>query len=498
MNAFSHVDPERALAAADAVRPGDSRPLCGVPIAVKDLLGATEGMPTTNGSAAFGDWVAEHDTAHIRRLREAGAIVVGKTTTPGAGPAAGDRVAALRHHQKPARPARCLRAARPAAALRRWRRGWCRWRRARDLGGSIRIPASCCGVVGLKPSRGRVSIGPDFGDVAGGVAVDGPIARTTRDAAIALDAMAGYEPGDHIWLDPPAVAYAESIGRPTGPVPIRLATTAPLGVPVDDEPRAAAEHAAAVLRDLGHPVEPAAPDWDDDGFPAAWSTFATGAVQHILRVVERLHGRPLDPAQLEPATRAWLVDGPQMTLVDYLEAKERLIAFSRRLLRTWPPGAVLVTPTLTRLPAEAGGMRSQAGVTDDGQRFSALVRIWNVTGQPAISLPLSRYGRGRAGRGAAGGAAGPRRPGAGAGAPARAGGRLAPVSGDPLVPAAAVEVLAAAGHLEVDVDLELGVAAGDRRPGLGDAVEAGSRQHETGSPLDPCRQRIAVALTVVE
>jgi len=393
VNAFSHVDPERALAAAGAVRPGDPRPLCGVPVAVKDLLGATEGMPTTNGSAAFGDWVAEHDTAHIRRLREAGAIVVGKTTSPELGlrPVTESLRYGITRNPRDRSLSAGGSSGGSAAAVAA---GMVSLAEGSDLGGSIRIPSSCCGVVGLKPSRGRVSIGPDFGDVAGGVAVDGPIARTAGDVAIALDAMAGYEPGDHIWLDPPAVAYADAIGRPTGPVPIRLATTAPLGVAVDEEPRAAADQAAAVLRDLGHPVEPAAPDWDDDGFPAAWSTFATGAVQHILRVVERLHGRPLDPAQLEPATRAWLVDGPQMTLVDYLEAKERLIAFSRRLLRTWPPGAVLVTPTLTRLPAEAGGMRSQAGVTDDGQRFSALVRIWNVTGQPAISLPLSRSAAG--------------------------------------------------------------------------------------------------------
>ena len=114
----------------------------------------------------------------------------------------------------------------------------------------------------------------------------------------------------------------------------------------------------------------------------------TGVAQHLLRVVERLHGRPLDAEKLEPATRGWLVDSAPVTLIDYLEAGERLRAFARRVLQRWPDDLVLVTPTLTRLPSAVGGLRAEAGVTDDAVRFSALVRIWNVTGQPAISLPL--------------------------------------------------------------------------------------------------------------
>ena len=106
------------------------------------------------------------------------------------------------------------------------------------------------------------------------------------------------------------------------------------------------------------------------------------------RGLERLHDRPVDHDLLEPTTRAWLVDGPPVTLIDHLEAHERLIAFSRRVLRSWPAGSVLVTPTLTRLPAPVHALPSRAGVTDDAARFSALVRLWNVTGQPAISLPL--------------------------------------------------------------------------------------------------------------
>src|SRR5207249_1331786 len=100
----------------------------------------------------------------------------------------------------------------------------------------------------------------------------------------------------------------------------------------------------------------------------------TGGMQHVVRVLERLHGRPVDPDRLEPATRAWLVDTDPVPLVDYLEAAERLWAFARRVLRGWAQDAVLLTPTLTRLPAEVGAMKSKAGVSDDAVRFSALVR----------------------------------------------------------------------------------------------------------------------------
>jgi amidase len=115
----------------------------------------------------------------------------------------------------------------------------------------------------------------------------------------------------------------------------------------------------------------------------------TGTAQHLVRVVERLHGQRVDPLQLEPATRAWLIESAPISLIDYLEAGERLWAFARRILSEWQDDEVLVLPTLTRLPAPIGGIKSQAGVTDDASRFSALVRIWNVTGQPAISLPLA-------------------------------------------------------------------------------------------------------------
>ena len=356
-----------------------------MPIGVKDLLSATEGVPTAHGSAGFGDWVADHDSAHVRRLREAGAIVVGKTATPELGlrpVTESARYGVTRNPWSPGLAAGGSSGGSAAAVAA----GMVALADGSDLGGSIRIPASCCGVIGFKPSRGRVSIGPDFGDLGGGAPADGPLARSVLDVALALDAMSGYEPGDHHWLEP--CSFAAAAERAPGPLPVRLALSAPLGVPVDVEPRAAARQAAALLAELGHDVRERPPDWDDEAFPSSWATFVTGTLQHMVRVIERLHGRAVDPAALEPATRAWVAEAPPVALVEFLEARERLIAFSRRVLRDWPPGGVLVTPTLTRLPALAGGLDAKAGVTDDALRFSALVRLWNVTGQPAVSLPL--------------------------------------------------------------------------------------------------------------
>jgi amidase len=388
LNAFVTLCAERALAQADGVLPGDQRPLCGVPIGIKDLLSATEGVATTEGSLGFPDWVADHDSAHVRRLREAGAIMVGKTNTPELGlrpVTENGRFGATRNPWNPELSAGGSSGGSASAVAS----GMVALADASDLGGSIRIPASCCGLVGLKPSLGRVSIGPDYGDLAGGTPVDGVLTRTVMDTAVALDAIAGYEPGDRRHAQAPAMSFAEAAGSAPEQLTVSLCLTAPLNMPVDPDPAAAATAAAEALGSLGYEVREATPAWDDDSFASSWGTYMTGTAQHLVRVVERLHGQPVDPLRLEPATRAWLIDAAPVPLIEYLEAGERLWAFARRILRGWREDEVLVLPTLTRLPAPIGGIKSQAGVTDDASRFSALVRIWNVTGQPAISLPLA-------------------------------------------------------------------------------------------------------------
>jgi amidase len=389
LGAFITLRSDEALAEADRVRSGDPRPLCGVPVGIKDFLTAVTGVRTTHGSAAFGDWVPDHDSAHVRRLREAGAIVVGKTNTPELAMRPVTENARFGPTRNPWDPRLSAGGSSggSAAAVAAGIVALCD---GSDLGGSIRIPASCCGVVGVRPSVGRVSIGPDFGDVAGGQGVHGPLARTVLDAAVALDAMSGYEPGDHHWLSPPAQPFAQAAQRDPERLTVHVALEAPLGMPVEPEPRDAARTAADALATLGHEVREQAPDWDDEALPAAWELVATSFIQHLVRIIERLHGRPMDPDALEPAIRGWLQGAPPVPAADCLEAVEVLRAYARRILRGWPSGGVLVTPTLTRLPIEIGAAQARPGVTDEASRFSAIVRVFSITGQPSISLPLAQ------------------------------------------------------------------------------------------------------------
>ena len=367
--------------------PGDPRLLCGVPIAIKDLLSATEGLPTTHGSAAFGDWVADHDAAHVRRLREAGAIIVAKSNTPELGmrPVTENaRYGATRNPWNTGLSAGGSSGGSAAAVAA----GMVGMADGSDLGGSLRIPGSCCGLVALKPSRGRVSIGPDFGLIGLGAPADAVLTRTVLDTATALDAIAGYEPGDHHFLPPPDVPFRVATQREPQPTRVMLSLSAPLGVPVDEQPIEAARHAADALARLGHDVGEATPDWDDEDFPASWGTVMTGTVQHR-GPRDRAAARPCARCEQPRAGDAGMGRSVGAGDADRLPRGRRApVGVLATLIRSWPPDAVLLTPTLTRLPAEIAALRSQAGVTDDAVRFSALVRIWNVTGQPAITVPL--------------------------------------------------------------------------------------------------------------
>ena len=380
INAFVTLAAERALAEADAIEPGDPRPLCGVPVAIKDLGVLTEGLLTTNGSVAMGDWVPGADSEPERRLRAAGAIVVGKTNTPEFGlrpvtePA---RFGPTRNPWKPDLVAGGSSGGSAAAVAS----GMVALAHGNDMGGSIRIPASCCGVVGLKPSRGRVSTTPvDWG--AGAIAeCEGLLSRTVLDAAGGLDVLAGAVPGDLFAAPPPERPFAESAETGPASLHVRLAVDTPDGVPVEPECVAAARAAADALDDLGHAVEETAPEWDDDGFEQLWMVAGLASVQQFVGMFGRLRGTPLDTAQLEPVTR-FMAETP-ISAADLGAATEWLGAYARRLLADWPADRILVTPTMTTLPGPVGGVRPEEGV-----RYSAFVRVFNVTGQPALSLPL--------------------------------------------------------------------------------------------------------------
>jgi amidase len=391
INAFVTTASERALAEADAIQPGDDRPLAGVPIAVKDLIAWTEGIRTTNGTEAMGDWAPDVDSATIRKLRAAGAIVVGKTNTPEFGilpVTEPDRFGPSRNPWDTSRTPGGSSGGSAAAVAA----GMVSLAHGNDGGGSIRIPASCCGLVGLKPTRGRVSWAPQWTEGAIGLPIDGVLTRTVRDTAVALDLIAGYEPGDSFLVPEPSAPFAESVGREPGKLRIGFALEAPNGAPVDPECQQAVEDACALLEELGHEVEPAELPADEgyvENFVKVW----VGGTTDELHTFGSWLGEPLDRSKLEPlsAQMAEISDG--MSATDLLQAVDYLRRMSRQILGFWTDHDVLVTPTLAKPPIEIGALRPAEGeppiqMLINSAAWVPFTPVFNVTGQPGVSLPL--------------------------------------------------------------------------------------------------------------
>src|SRR6202012_2347302 len=256
-----------ALAEAEAIAPGDPRPFAGVPVAIKDNR-PVAGMPMTMGSDLFGEFTPGEDAFLVRRLRDAGFVIVGKTTMPEMGILPTTEPRRFGPTRNPwgldRTPGGSSGGAAAAVAA-----GIVPIAHGNDGGGSIRIPAACCGLVGLKPARGRVSVGPDAGQSF--LVSDGVLTRGVADTAAALDVLAGYQPGDANWAPPAApTAFASAVtagGAFFGaPLRVGLALNTPLdGADVDPVCIGAARDAAALLSSLGHVVDEVTPPWSELG-----------------------------------------------------------------------------------------------------------------------------------------------------------------------------------------------------------------------------------------
>jgi amidase len=387
VGAFVTLTPDLARDRATALTselalsgPGES-PLWGVPTAIKDL-NLTAGVRTTFGSAAFADFVPEVSDGVTLALEDAGLVSLGKTNTPEFGspcytePDVAPPAVTPWDRTRTAGGSSGGAAAAVAAGLVPVAQG-------SDGGGSIRIPASCCGLVGLKPTRGRISGHPVYGDPVG-LATAGPIARTVRDAAAMLDVLAGRRVGDPAWAPPPSEPFLSSCDRDPGRLRVaRLIAPLITDTPVDPACTQAWEDASRLLESLGHEVVDVPPPLPPEAVPVFETCWA---VLTALSVVppEREH-------LLRPLTR-WLsekgraVSGPEFGLA--IGAMRR---FAAAALTALAPYDAVLTPTLATPPVAVGAMRDDADPERDFEAqkaFTPWTSAWNVTGMPAVSLPL--------------------------------------------------------------------------------------------------------------
>jgi amidase len=392
VNAFVDVDHEGARATAAAIGPGDERPFAGVPIAIKNNRAVT-GLRLTTGAALSGDVRARHDHNVTRRLRAAGFVIVGTTTLPEWGilpVTEGRRFGPTRNPWDLGRTpggSSGGSAAAVAAAMVPLAHG-------NDGGGSLRIPAACCGLVGLKPQRGRVSHAPEVGEQF--LVADGVLTRTVRETALLLDILAGSEPGDASWAPPPPEPFAATAARDPGRLQIGLTTVMPL-LETELHPACAraAHDAAVLLEGLGHDVEEVQPPWQQPGLLELFTHVFGPAVCSSIASAALLAGRAPREEDMEPLSWAlWTLckrtDAVQAALAGY-----RLQAFARAVTAWAAPYDALLTPALARPPLAIGELDllgpDPLGTFERSGHFTPYTAIANVTGSPAISLPLYSY-----------------------------------------------------------------------------------------------------------
>jgi amidase len=391
LNAVITLVAERARLEAEQVRPGDDRPLAGVPMVVKDLTQLTEGVRTAFGTAASGDFVPKFDTSLVRKLRAAGAILVGKTNTPEFGilpTTEPHRFGATRNPWDTSRTSGGSSGGSAAAVAS----GMVAFAHGNDGGGSIRIPASCCGLVGLKPSRGRISFAPLVPQPAM-LSSDGFLTWTVADTALGLDLGAGYELGDVAWPPPPTAPFVDAVSREPGRLRIGFTTVAPNGADVHPECVAATEQAARLLESLGHDVAEGAPDWNAETFIETFIALWIAEHGSGVEGLGALLGHPLDPELLEPLSREMYESARGMSAIDAFRTLIAIRAYSRRMVGWWADHDVLLTPTLAQPPMPLGWLEPDPGepalqMLHKAAGFVPFTPPVNATGQPAVSLPL--------------------------------------------------------------------------------------------------------------
>jgi amidase len=376
---------EQALDAAAGPLPGG--PLSGVPFLLKDLGAAYGGVRQTSGSRALADHIPADDDDLVRRFRRAGLVIVGRTNTPELGNSSTTEPELFGPTRNPWDLSRTPGGSSggSAAAVAA---GLVPAAHASDGGGSIRTPASCCGIFGLKPSRGRVPSGEV--DTLLGWSVNHAVTRTVRDSAALLDAVSDFDP-TALWSLPREGSFLDALTTPVGPLRVAVSVTPPNGAAVDPACREAAEATGHLLESLGHEVEEAAPAIDWETFFRVYVVLVAGSYASLSAQLEMQ--RPGSYNLLESANQLAVTRGDNLSAGDFASAIEDMQRLNRVIIDFLQRYDVWLTPTLARPPIELGafdepGKQSLDAFLGFDSDWNPWLPLANCSGATSATLPL--------------------------------------------------------------------------------------------------------------
>ncbi len=410
VNAVIHKLYDAAREAAESV--DLNAPFCGVPFLIKDLMLRYAGAPLCNGSRLLSDYVPDHDGELVLRFKKAGVIAVGKSNVPEFGYVPVTEPAAFGPSRNPwdleRTPGGSSGGAAAAIAAR-----MVPLAHAGDGGGSIRVPAACCGLFGIKPTRARVPLGPDLGEAWQGCAVDHVISRSVRDSAAMLDAISGPDVGALYWPAAPSRPFLSAVGEPPSKLRIAFSSKPLLCGEVHPDCVAGLERATKLCSDLGHDLTEAAPQFDGEEFMSAFMTMVLSEVRASMEDAEGRAGRRARYGDFEPATHLMGLLGKRVNAPRLIHVMQRVHLAVRKIGHFFENYDVFLTPTLSRPPVRIGALRPKGfeaammkvlARLNSSRLANSLVNVdknsaavfsfvpytapFNATGQPAMSIPI--------------------------------------------------------------------------------------------------------------
>jgi amidase len=384
----------------------------GVPFLLKDLLTSYAGVPLSMGSKAYKNYIPSQDSELMKRYKSTGVLIMGKTNTPEFGLVAFTEPELHGPTRNPWNlnhtPGGSSGGSAAAVAS-----GMVPMASGGDGGGSIRIPASCCALFGLKPSRGRNPTGPEYGEIWQGAAVEHVITRSVRDSAAMLDAICGADPGAPYIIPDPEHPYLEDVERDPGALKIAFTSTSPIGTDIHPECRKAVENTAKLLESLGHHVEEADPGIDGKSLAKSFLMMYFGETAADILALEKVLGRKPKPSDVEGPTWILKLLGNAFTAGEFVFAMREWNTFARQMGTFHQKYDLFLTPTLAYPPVRIGELKPKlidellmkivnplnlgrlvklSGIADkiaiENFAKTPFTQLANLTGQPAMSVPL--------------------------------------------------------------------------------------------------------------